>query len=116
MASFQVDYVDRFVKEEYLPVKKIGRGLHGILWEGKSLNSQIVSDVAIKRIFNAFASREDAKRTYREVLYSIKFSDHPNIISIHDVFASANDMDVYLVMDKIDTDLSSVISSMTERN
>ena len=68
--------------------------------------------VAIKRIFNAFANKVDAKRTYREIMYLLHLCDHPNIVKLHDVIPSKNDLDVYLVMEEFDTDLSQVISSM----
>ena len=68
--------------------------------------------MAIKRIYNAFANKVDAKRTYREIMYLLHLSDHPNIVKLHDVIPSKNDLDVYLVMEEVDADLSQVISSM----
>ena len=51
----------------------------------------------------------DAKRTYREVMYLSYFCDHPNIITLHDVMAGDNDMDLYLVVEFMETDLASII-------
>lgn len=111
MPKFREDLIDRRLESHYEPIKKIGRGLNGIVWSAKCLSHEFLSDIALKRLFNAFSSRIDAKRAYREVCYSLEFSGHPNIVSIHDIVASGNDMDIYLVMDKIDTDLSQVIQS-----
>ena len=68
--------------------------------------------VAIKRIYNAFANKVDAKRTYREIMYMLHLSEHPNVVTLHDVLPSKNDLDLYLVMEEMDTDLSQVINSM----
>ena len=68
--------------------------------------------VAIKRIHNAFSNKVDAKRTYREIMYMLHLCEHPNIVTLHDVIPSKNDLDIYLVMEEMDTDLSQVISSM----
>ena len=67
--------------------------------------------VAIKRIFNAFSTNVDAKRTYREIMYLSYFSDHPNIVTLRDVIAGDNDMDLYVVVDYMETDLSSIIQT-----
>jgi len=53
----------------------------------------------------------DAKRTYREIMYHLHLCDHPNIVSLHDVIPSRNDLDIYLVLEEMDTDLSQVINS-----
>jgi serine/threonine protein kinase len=45
-------------------------------------------------------------------MYLLHLCEHPNIVKLFDVIPSKNDLDVYLVMEEMDTDLSQVISSM----
>ena len=106
-----VDYVDRTVHQQYNMVKKVGRGLYGIVWQARHI-SQKSTTVAIKRMFNAFSNKIDAKRTYREIMYSLHFSKHPNIIRIHDVLAGESHVDMYLVTNYMESDLGSIIHSM----
>jgi serine/threonine protein kinase len=112
MVGIGVDYVDRKVLAKYNLNKKVGRGLYGIVWKAQAKTDNRERAVAIKRLFNAFSNNIDAKRTYREVSYLLSFCNHPNIVSVHEVIASSEDMDLYLVMEHIDVDLSSVIPSM----
>ena len=114
MVGIGVDYVDRRVLAKYNLNKKIGRGLYGIVWKAHAKSDNRERAVAIKRLFNAFSNSIDAKRTYREVSYLLSFCNHPNIVSVHEVIGSSEDMDLYLVMEHIDVDLSSVIPSMCE--
>jgi len=46
-------------------------------------------------------------------MYMLHLCEHPNILKLHDVIPSQNDLDIYLVMEEVDTDLSQVISSMS---
>lgn len=121
------DVVDKNVLQDYRPIQRIGRGLYGVVWQvccgfriqlchiSKAKSHHAIDKskyVAIKRIYNAFANKVDAKRTYREIMYLLHLSEHPNIVKLHDVIPSKNDLDMYLVMEEIDTDLGQVISSM----
>ncbi|KAF4745159.1 hypothetical protein FOZ62_026036, partial [Perkinsus olseni] len=122
----------------YDVVRKIGRGLYGIVWhcrrkEGTQFSVSAARalpksrSVAIKRILNAFQTDLDAQRTYREVTILAKLSEHPNIVTLLDVrddmagkhlrsrtllvipSPSTLDRDLYLVTEYVDTDLASTI-------
>jgi mitogen-activated protein kinase 15 len=111
MVGFGVDYLAQNVTAKFTATKKVGRGLMGIVWKAKRTNNVDDRPVIIKRIFNAFSNKIDAKRTYRELAYLLQFSSHPNIVSIQEVIASNDDMDVYIVMENMDVDLGTIIQS-----
>jgi mitogen-activated protein kinase 15 len=112
MSGIGPDFVDRAVLKKYDPQKKVGRGLYGIVWKAKPKVKYTDRPVAIKRMFNAFSNRIDAKRTYRELAYLSAFCKHPNIVSVHEIISSEDDMDIYLVMEYLDVDLAFIIQSM----
>lgn len=112
MVGFGADFVDRVVAGKFESMKKVGRGLYGIVWKAKPIGGVNDRPVAIKRMFNAFSNRIDAKRTYRELSYLLKFCTHPNIVSVHEIIASEDDMDIYVVMEHLDVDLGYIIQSM----
>lgn len=115
MVGIGADFIDRNVLEKYNPIKKVGRGLYGIIWKAKPKGPADEQPVAIKRYFNAFSNKIDAKRTYREISYLLEFCKHPNIVSVREVIRSDEDMDIYVVMEHIDVDLSCIIQCMLER-
>jgi serine/threonine protein kinase len=106
-----VDYVDSAVRLQYNMIKKVGRGLYGIVWQARRVSDKSET-VAIKRMFNAFSNKIDAKRAYREIMYSLHFSKHPNIVRVHDVLAGFSHVDMYLVTNYMESDLGSTIHSM----
>lgn len=112
MVGIGADYLDSNVLQSYDPIKKIGRGLYGIVWKAKPKSMNHDQAVAIKRYFNAFSNKIDAKRTYRELSYLLQFCKHPNIVSVRDVIRSDEDMDIYVVMEHMDVDLSCIIQRM----
>ena len=111
MVGFGVDFVDKNVRTKYDLVKKVGRGLMGIVWRAKRRKNPTSRPIAIKRVFNAFSNKVDAKRTYRELSYLLQFCQHPNIVTLEEVIASEDDIDIYLVMEYMDVDLATIIQS-----
>jgi mitogen-activated protein kinase 15 len=112
MVGFGADFLDRNVTSKFESMKKVSRGLYGIVWRGKRVGAANERPVAVKRIFNAFSNRIDAKRTYRELSYLMKFCSHPNIVSVHEIIASEDDMDIYVVMEHMEVDLGYIIQCM----
>ncbi|XP_037659440.1 mitogen-activated protein kinase 15 isoform X6 [Choloepus didactylus] len=99
--------VDRHVAQRYLLKRRLGKGAYGIVW--KAVDRRTGEVVAIKKIFDAFRDKTDAQRTFREITLLQEFGDHPNIIRLLDVLRAANDKDIYLVFESMDTDLNAVI-------
>ncbi|XP_048473286.1 mitogen-activated protein kinase 15 [Rhincodon typus] len=80
---------------------------YGIVW--KAIDRQTGEVVAVKKIFDAFRNQTDAQRTFREILFLQEFGNHPNIIKLLNVIRAANDKDIYLVFEYMETDLHAVI-------
>lgn len=112
MVGTGADFIDAPVAKKYEMLMRIGRGLYGVVWKANAQEETAQKQVAIKRMFNAFSNKIDAKRTYREIMYLLNFTGHQNIVMLYDVLAGDTDMDMYLVTECMDTDLSSIIQSM----
>ena len=90
--------------------------------------------VALKKIFDAFSNSTDAQRTYREVMFlqvgalidhvtpptrsrdlsppdPQAFSCHQNVVQLLNVVTAANNADLYLVFEFMDSDLHAVIKN-----
>jgi serine/threonine protein kinase len=67
--------------------------------------------VAIKKIKPMAAHTADAKHVLREVRLMRYLSAHPNIITMHDLFADVGDDELYIVMELLDSDLHRIIQS-----
>ena len=115
MVGIGADFYDDDVLKNYELKRRIGRGLYGLVWKAKIKSYPSSKPVAIKRMFNAFTNRVDAKRTYRELQYLLKFQDHPNIVSVHELLAGQNDGDMYIVMEHVDVDLAGIIPMNLQR-
>lgn len=110
MVGIGSEYIDDSVAKLYTIDSKLGRGMYGVVWEAiPNHPGEAMEPVAIKRVFNAFSNKLDAKRTYRELMYLTAFHDHPHIVSVYEILAGNNDMDMYIVMERMDTDLGAVI-------
>jgi mitogen-activated protein kinase 15 len=83
--------------DRYIVSKKLGSGAYGHVWKvtDKSEKGKPKS-YALKKIFEAFQHSTDAQRTFREISILSKIS-HKNIIKLHEIIASQNKRDVYLV-------------------
>ncbi|VDL90117.1 unnamed protein product, partial [Schistocephalus solidus] len=80
---------------------------YGIVWKAK--NKQNGTNVALKKIFDAFRNQTDAQRTFREIAFLQEFNGHPNIIKLLNVMRAENDKDIYLVFQYMESDLHKVI-------
>lgn len=69
--------------------------------------------VAVKKIFDAFRNETDSQRTFREIMFLRSFRNHPNIIQLYSVHRAANDMDIYLSFEYMESDLHNVIKRGT---
>lgn len=98
----------------YIPERVIGRGAYGIVIEVRDETSR--TKVAVKKIPGIFHNSLDAKRILREMRL-LRLLRHPNIAHVIDLMRPSpidkDDLfnDVYLVMDIMDTDLQTIISS-----
>jgi mitogen-activated protein kinase 15 len=62
----------------------------------------------LKKIYEAFRNSTDAQRAYREVKYLQKLK-HPNIISYESFYLSEHSRDLYLMLEYMESDLSSAV-------
>lgn len=103
--------VDKEVRQRYYVGPRIGRGCYGVVFEAEAIVGPDAHEepLAIKKILNCFRNGVDAQRTYREAMYSKRFSGHENIVRLRDVLCSRDDLHLYLVMDLMDSDLQKAI-------
>lgn len=100
--SFKVD-------RRYRDLKGIGRGSYGVVASANDTDGN--RKVAIKKIKPMAAHTADAKHVLREVRLMRYLSAHPNIITMHDLFADIGDDELYIVMELLDSDLHRIIQS-----
>ena len=96
----------------YKPGEIIGVGAYGIIISAVDTqnNNQVVAIKKLKRISDII----DLKRIAREILI-MKYCQHENIIPLFDVIINNNrTVDVYIVMEKMDSDLQKIIASKQE--
>ena len=102
----------------YKPGEIIGIGAYGIIISAIDTqnNNQVVAIKKLKRISDII----DLKRIAREILI-MKYCQHENIVPLLDVIIHYNKdekmnkiADVYLVMEKMDSDLQKIIASKQE--
>ena len=102
----------------YKPGEIIGVGAYGIIISAVDTqnNNQVVAIKKLKRISDII----DLKRIAREILI-MKYCQHENIITLFDVIIHLNKdqnnnrtVDVYIVMEKMDSDLQKIIASKQE--
>ncbi|KAH0476420.1 MAG: hypothetical protein KVP17_001327 [Porospora cf. gigantea B] len=102
------DEIDKHILRKYDLAQKLGKGAYGIVWKAidRTRNHQVV---ALKKIFDAFQNATDAQRTFREIMFLQELNGHDNIVRLLNVMKAANDRDIYLVFDYMETDLHAVI-------
>ena len=73
----------------YEPIREIGRGSYGIVYEGKALKKvgkvEIGTRVAIKKVQRVFHTETDAKRLLRELRILRILRNHDSIVSMYDI-------------------------------
>jgi len=99
--------IDSHISKKYEIRRRLGKGAYGVVWKATDRKSSTI--VAVKKIFDAFRNRTDAQRTFREIVFLKEFGSHPNIIQLLNVHRAANDKDLYLVFEFMETDLHHVI-------
>uniref|UniRef100_A0A915PH12 Mitogen-activated protein kinase n=1 Tax=Setaria digitata TaxID=48799 RepID=A0A915PH12_9BILA len=94
----------------YNIIENIGTGAYGVVC--KAYDQKNNRKIAIKKITRAFSVAVLLKRSLREVRI-LRSLHHDNIISVHDVFATpgSQGLDVYMVLDLMETDLHQIIHS-----
>jgi mitogen-activated protein kinase 1/3 len=112
----------------YTPYKLIGRGAHGLVCAARADPAVAVpamddepddGEVAIKKIKSVFtpgANFIEAKRTLREICL-LRHMRHENVLSIRDVLLPSSPesfSDVYLVVEKMDSDMHQIIQVRTQ--
>uniref|UniRef100_A0AC34QJH3 Protein kinase domain-containing protein n=2 Tax=Panagrolaimus sp. JU765 TaxID=591449 RepID=A0AC34QJH3_9BILA len=96
----------------YTISRMLGKGAYGAV--AQALDQRNNREVALKKIPRAFAALTLVKRALREIRI-LRDLHHENIVSIFDMFAThggqASDVDIYLVLDLMETDLHQIIHS-----
>jgi mitogen-activated protein kinase 1/3 len=100
----QISSATTLLDDRYYLVKLLGEGSYGSVME--AFDTKTKQYVAIKRIMNLFQDLSDSKRIIRE-LRILRQLEHPNIIKILNVIVptSENFNEIYVVFEKMDTDL-----------
>lgn len=99
--------IDEHILKRFEIQKRLGKGAYGIVW--KAIDRRNKEVVAVKKIFDAFRNQTDAQRTFREIMFLRSFKDHPNIIKLLSIHRAANNRDIYLGFEYMETDLHNVI-------
>ncbi|XP_045513831.1 extracellular signal-regulated kinase 2 [Pieris brassicae] len=99
--------IDEHILKRFDVKKRLGKGAYGIVW--KAIDKKSKDVVAIKKIFDAFRNQTDAQRTFREIIFLQSFRNHPNIVKLHSIHRAANNRDIYLGFEYMETDLHNVI-------
>ncbi|CAG9860555.1 unnamed protein product [Phyllotreta striolata] len=99
--------IDEHIMKRFDIQKRLGKGAYGIVW--KAIDRKTREVVAVKKIFDAFRNQTDAQRTFREIMFLQSFKNHPNIVRLHSIHRAANNRDIYLGFEYMETDLHNVI-------
>ncbi|XP_022907387.1 extracellular signal-regulated kinase 2 isoform X2 [Onthophagus taurus] len=99
--------IDEHIMKRFDIQKRLGKGAYGIVW--KAVDKKTKEVLAVKKIFDAFRNQTDAQRTYREIMFLQCFKNHPNVIRLHSIHRAANNRDIYLGFEYMETDLHNVI-------
>eukprot|EP00484_Ammonia_sp_Unknown_P018900 CAMPEP_0197025052 /NCGR_PEP_ID=MMETSP1384-20130603/5491_1 /TAXON_ID=29189 /ORGANISM="Ammonia sp." /LENGTH=578 /DNA_ID=CAMNT_0042453537 /DNA_START=142 /DNA_END=1878 /DNA_ORIENTATION=+ len=104
----------------YLPVKELGRGSYGVVFEGKSTWSNeklgIENDikVGIKKVRRVFNTDTDAKRLLRELKILRTLRGHPSIVKLYDIVPPLDPVNfrtLTIVFEYVDADLSKIFKT-----
>jgi serine/threonine protein kinase len=99
--------------ERYAIVRTVGRGAFGTVMAARDTATGAL--VAVKRIRDALEDQDQCKLLQRELKLLRHLRGHENIINIQDIFVGpagqADFTDIFIVTNKMDTDLSRVIWS-----
>ncbi|XP_973435.2 mitogen-activated protein kinase 15 [Tribolium castaneum] len=99
--------IDEHISRRFDIQKRLGKGAYGIVW--KAIDRKTKDVVAVKKIFDAFRNQTDAQRTFREIMFLQSLKNHPNIVKLFSIHRAANNSDIYLGFEYMETDLHNVI-------
>ncbi|XP_063905011.1 mitogen-activated protein kinase 15 [Zophobas morio] len=99
--------IDEHISKRFDIQKRLGKGAYGIVW--KAIDRRTKDVVAVKKIFDAFRNQTDAQRTFREIMFLQSLKNHPNIVKLFSIHRAANNNDIYLGFEYMETDLHNVI-------
>mmetsp|Transcript_95120 Transcript_95120/g.116462 ORF Transcript_95120/g.116462 Transcript_95120/m.116462 type:complete len:499 (+) Transcript_95120:106-1602(+) len=105
--------------ERFLPIRELGRGSYGVVYEGKVLEAgnkqcnklKIDSKVAIKKVRRVFQTETDAKRLLRELRILRIVRNHDSIVKLHDIvppLSPKHFAELILVFEFVDADLGKI--------
>jgi len=99
----------QIIKRYDVETNPIRKGGYEIVWHARDRENDN-KPVTLKKLFDAFANPIDAQHTYREVMFLANLS-HPNVQKLLEVHKAENDLDLYLVFESMDANLSDVIQA-----
>lgn len=100
-------WVDGRIEQRYEILRHIGSGAYGVVWCARDRTTG--ESIAIKKVFDAFGNQQDAQRTYREVMLLCALRDSYNVVNLLNVIRSVNGLDLYLVFELSETDLTVIL-------
>jgi mitogen-activated protein kinase 15 len=103
----KVDRIDKHITQRYKVIQKIGKGAYGVVW--KAMDKVTHRVVALKKIFGAFRNSTDSQRTYREIMFLKQMQGQSHIVELLAVYKAANNIDLYVVFELLESDVHSVI-------
>ena len=102
--------IDEKIKSLYQILGSLGKGAYGEVY--RALKKADGKTYALKKLYGAYRNQTDSQRTYREIKYLAKL-EHPHIVKLKDCFHSMDGEDVYLELELMKTDLSSLIKYLS---
>jgi mitogen-activated protein kinase 1/3 len=100
---------------KYEPVRELGRGSYGIVYEGKCIvdDAPVARDtrVAIKKVRRVFNTETDARRLLREIRILKALTGHDCIVALIDILAPpdpAGYVALVLIFEFVDADLGKI--------
>jgi len=101
------------IPKKYVIKKKLGQGAYGCVAGG--VDEDHGKQVAVKKVKSAFDDTTDAKRILREIRL-MRSLNHPCVLGLYDLIRPAaleHFNDVYIVTQRMDQDLQSIVFSKT---
>uniref|UniRef100_A0A7S0TCR4 Protein kinase domain-containing protein n=1 Tax=Elphidium margaritaceum TaxID=933848 RepID=A0A7S0TCR4_9EUKA len=104
----------------YLPIKELGRGSYGVVFEGKAtwsnekLGVELDCKVGIKKVRRVFNTDTDAKRLLRELKILRILRGHPSIVKLYDILPPLDPVNfrtLTIVFEYVDADLSKIFKT-----
>jgi len=99
----------------YEPIREIGRGSYGVVYEGKALKEssklKVGAKIAIKKVRRVFHTDTDAKRLLRELRILRILKNHDSIVTLYDIVPPGDAKrfaEVTLIFEFGDADLSKI--------